>query len=355
MLYELFLLFEINIFQYITFRAGISFFIALVLTLILMPKFIAWAKKKKIKQPIYGLVDKHNNNEQKQNVPTMGGVIFIISTVVATLFTAHLTNTYIIGGLATILLFGFIGFKDDIKKILGQKNSAGLSAKEKLLLQIIFSAVIATYLIVSGFSTELYVPFYKNPIADFEYYSILFFILVMVSSSNGVNLTDGLDGLATVPSIFAIATLGVFAYLLGNIVLSNYLLLPSIDGVGEIAIIGSALIGALIGFLWYNSHPAEVFMGDSGSLSVGGFIGYMAIITKNEILLILIGSIFVIESVSVLMQVASYRTRQKRIFLMAPIHHHFEMKNWHENKIIIRFWIVALLSNLIALISIKIR
>jgi phospho-N-acetylmuramoyl-pentapeptide-transferase len=320
-----------------------------------MPKFIAWALKKKFNQPIYGLVDKHSQNENKKNVPTMGGVVFIFSTIVASLLTVHLLNFYVVGGLVTLILFGYIGFKDDIRKIVGKRNSAGLSAKEKLLLQIVFALIVSGYVILIGFPTELYVPFYKTPVWDMGLFAIPFFTLVMISSSNGVNLTDGLDGLATVPSAFAIGTLGVFAYLIGNVVLSNYLLLPNIDGVGEIVVIASALIGALIGFLWYNSHPAEVFMGDSGSLSVGAFIGYMAIVTKNEILLLLIGSIFVIESMSVLMQVASYKTRKKRVFLMAPIHHHFEMKNWHENKIIIRFWIVALLSNLIALISIKVR
>lgn len=177
----------------------------------------------------------------------------------------------------------------------------------------------------------------------------------MVSASNAVNLTDGLDGLATVPSIFSMLSLGVFIYISGNAVLSAYLLLPKVSGVGEIVIVAAALIGSLMGFLWYNCYPAEVFMGDSGSLSIGAFIGYMAIISKNEILLIIIGFVFVLETVSVILQVGSFKTRKKRLFLMAPIHHHFEIKGWAENKIIVRFWILALLSNLIALTAIKIR
>jgi len=352
MLYQLFLSFDINILQYISFRAGISFFIALVLTVIIMPTFIRWAKSKNIEQPIYDEVKQH---KEKGKTPTMGGVVFLTATLIASFISLDLTNFYAIGGITTLILFALIGIQDDIQKISGKNNSAGLSAKRKIYIQLIFSILIASYLYLSNFSTDFYLPFIKNPIGNFGLIFIPFFALVLISSSNAVNITDGLDGLATVPSIFAVITLSVFAYLSGHVIWSDYLLIPNIKGVGEVVIIGSALIGALTGFLWFNSHPAEIFMGDSGSLAIGGFIGYMAIVTKNEILLIIIGSVFVAEAISVIIQVSSYKTRKKRVFLMAPIHHHFEMKNWHENKIIVRFWIVALLSNLIALITLKLR
>jgi phospho-N-acetylmuramoyl-pentapeptide-transferase len=183
----------------------------------------------------------------------------------------------------------------------------------------------------------------------------IFWAIVITASSNSVNLTDGLDGLATVPSIFALSSLSVIVYITGNAVLSSYLFLPKINNVGEVSIIAVSLAGSLIGFLWYNCHPAQIFMGDSGSLALGGFLGYMAIISKSEVLLIAIGFVFVIETLSVIVQVASFKTRKKRVFLMAPIHHHFEQKKWHENKIIVRFWIIALISNIISLITLKIR
>ncbi|OHE14106.1 MAG: phospho-N-acetylmuramoyl-pentapeptide-transferase, partial [Sulfurimonas sp. RIFOXYB2_FULL_37_5] len=206
----------------------------------------------------------------------------------------------------------------------------------------------------SDFNTNLYIPFLKNPLFDMGVFAIFFWVVVIIATSNAVNLTDGLDGLATVPSIAALASFSIIIYITGNVTMSSYLLMPHIN-IGEVAIVSSALIGALTGFLWYNCHPAEVFMGDSGSLTIGAFLGYLAIISKSEILLLLIGSIFVIETLSVILQVGSYKLRKKRVFLMAPIHHHFEMKNWAENKIIVRFWIIATLSNIIALISLKIR
>jgi phospho-N-acetylmuramoyl-pentapeptide-transferase len=222
-------------------------------------------------------------------------------------------------------------------------------------LQIAFSLIVACFLCFTvDFSTELYIPFVKYPVLDMGGFAVVFWMLVIVATSNAVNLTDGLDGLATVPSIASLVSFSIIIYITGNVKLSSYLLLPNFS-VSEVAIISSALIGALSGFLWYNCHPAEVFMGDSGSLTLGAFLGYLAIITKSEILLLLIGSIFVIETLSVILQVASFKIRKKRIFLMAPIHHHFEMKNWAENKIIVRFWIIAILSNVLALITLKIR
>ncbi|MEA1917586.1 MAG: phospho-N-acetylmuramoyl-pentapeptide-transferase [Campylobacterota bacterium] len=353
MLYWLYETVSINILQYITVRAGIAFFIALFLTLFLMPKFIKWAQNGGKTQPINDYApDKH---KQKASTPTMGGVVFIFSTIVASFLSVQFTCPYVGGALLTLALFSFIGFKDDISKIRQNENLAGLSARSKLILQFGSASVIGAYLyFFAGLNSDLYIPFYKNPLLDMGFYSIILWALVLVATSNAVNLTDGLDGLATVPSIFALTTLGVVVYITGNAVISKYLLMPNF-AVGEVTIVSSALIGSLVGFLWFNSHPAEVFMGDSGSLTLGAFIAYMAIIAKSEILLFFVGFIFVIETVSVILQVGSYKIRKKRVFLMAPIHHHFEMKNWAENKIIVRFWIISMLSNLVALISLKIR
>lgn len=344
---------DINIFQYISVRAGISFFIAFVLTMYLMPKFIKWAKAKKASQPIYEHAPQ--GHQAKVGTPTMGGVVFISSTIIATLLTAKLSNIYVIAGLFCLALFSLIGMQDDYSKILKEKNSAGLSAKAKLILQFICASVVAFIIYKYGHSTELYTPFYKIPLFNMGLLAIVFWMFVIVGSSNAVNLTDGLDGLATVPSIMAFFTLSILVYITGHSVFSSYLLLPNIQAVGELVIIGTAVCGALIAFLWFNSHPAEIFMGDSGSLPLGALIGYMAIVAKSEILLLAIGFIFVLETVSVILQVGSYKLRKKRVFLMAPIHHHFEQKGWKENKIIVRFWIISFMTNLLALLSLKIR
>lgn len=344
---------DINIFQYITVRAGIAFFIAFFLTLFLMPKFIRWAKARSSGQPIYELAP--SSHQEKAGTPTMGGFVFIVATLVATLLTAKLNNFYVVGALLVITLFSLIGIKDDLSKITHNKNSAGLSSKAKLLLQVISALLVVAVLCIYNHSTTLYSPFYKLPVLDMGIFSVFFWILVIVSTSNAVNLTDGLDGLATVPSVIAFFTLSTIVYITGHAIISSYLLLPNIKLVGEVAIVGAAFVGALIAFLWYNSHPAEVFMGDTGSLPIGAFMGYLAIISKSEILLIIIGFIFVIETVSVILQVGSYKLRKKRIFLMAPIHHHFEEKGWKENKIIVRFWIISFMANLVALMSLKLR
>ena len=353
MFYWLYRHLEINIFQYISVRAGMSFFIAFVLTMYLMPKFIKWAKSKKASQPIYEHAPQ--GHQAKVGTPTMGGVVFIFSTIVATLLTAKLNNFYVIGGLLTLALYSFIGMQDDYSKISKEKNSAGLSARAKLILQFICAFVIGYMLYYFAHTTELYTPFYKLPLFDMGIFAIVLWMLVIVASSNAVNLTDGLDGLATVPSIMAFVSLSVLVYITGHAVFSSYLLLPNIQIAGELVVMGSAICGALIAFLWFNSHPAEIFMGDSGSLPLGAFMGYMAIVAKSEILLLAIGFIFVLETVSVILQVGSYKLRQKRVFLMAPIHHHFEQKGWKENKIIVRFWIISFMTNLLALLSLKIR
>ncbi len=352
MLHWLYTTFGINLFQYITLRAGIAFFIGLFMTLFLMPRFIAWAQKSSRVQPINEYVSAHQG---KAKTPTMGGIVFIFSTIVASLLTVNITNAYVIGGLLTLIFYAYIGFTDDWGKIRGANNLAGLSARSKMFLQLLFGLGIGIFLItVAKLDTGFYVPFLKTSLFNMGEFSILFWVLVFIATSNAVNLTDGLDGLATVPSIFALLSLSVIVYIVGNAALAHYLLMPKIPA-GEVVIIAAALIGSLLGFLWFNCHPAQVFMGDSGSLTLGAFIAYMAIISKNEILLILIGLIFVIETISVIIQVGSFKLRQKRVFLMAPIHHHFELKQWAENKIIVRFWIIALLSNILAIITLKIR
>ena len=353
LLYWLHNLFDINILGYITIRAGVSFFIALLLTLFLLPKFIRWAQRTSSVQPINEWAPERH--QTKVSTPTMGGIVFIGATIIASLFTIKFSNLYAVGAIGTLTIYSLIGFQDDFAKIRKNENLAGLKARTKLLLQVISALLISIYLCYfANFNTDLYVPFVKNPILDMSIFAPILWVLVIVATSNAVNLTDGLDGLATVPSIVALSTFSIIIYITGHATISAYLLMPNFN-VGEVAIIASALSGALIGFLWHNCHPAEVFMGDSGSLAIGAFLGYLAIISKSEILLLLIGSIFVIETLSVILQVGSFKLRKKRVFLMAPIHHHFEMKNWAENKIIVRFWIISILSNILALISLKIR
>jgi phospho-N-acetylmuramoyl-pentapeptide-transferase len=345
--------FDINIFNYITIRAGFAFFLALVFTLFFIPRFIRWAQKTSSVQPINDWApDRH---KEKVSIPSMGGIVFVSATIIASLLTVKLNNTYAIGALMTLFLFSLIGFQDDFAKIKKNENLAGLKARTKLFFQIISALIIACYLyFVSDFNTNLYLPFIKNPILDMGIYSLILWVLVIIATSNAVNLTDGLDGLATVPSLAALTSFSIIIYITGHAKISAYLLMPNFQ-VGEVAIISAAFLGALSGFLWFNCHPAEIFMGDSGSLTIGAFLAYLAIISKSEILLFFIGFIFVVETVSVILQVGSFKLRKKRVFLMAPIHHHFEMKDWAENKIIVRFWIVAILSNLLALISLKIR
>ena len=352
MLYELSQLLDINLFGYISVRAGLSFFIAFIFTLLVMPKYLAWALSKNANQPISKYVPAH---EGKRHTPTMGGAVFLIATLIAALITVDVTNPYIVGGIITLVGFGFVGLKDDLGKVLSGDNLEGLTPRGKMFLQALIALFATGLLLYSEFSTEFYIPFLKTPLFDLGYFAIPFWILIFLATTNAVNLTDGLDGLATVPSVIALFTLGAIVYVTGHAIFSEYLLVPNIKGVGEVMILASALAGGLLGFLWYNAYPAEVFMGDTGSLAIGGFLAYLAILGKSEVLLILIGIIFVIETVSVILQVGSFKLREKRIFKMAPIHHHFELKGWAENKIIVRFWMIAFIANILALISFKFR
>ena len=352
MLYELNNLLHINLFGYISVRAGLAFLLAFLLVLILMPRYLAWAVSKNANQPISKYVEAHTG---KGKTPTMGGAVFISATIIAAFIVIDLANIYVWIGLFTMIGFGLVGFKDDIGKILSGDNLEGLTPRGKMGLQIVITFISTGLLIYSGFPTEFYVPFVKTPLFDMGYFAIPFWILMFLAVTNAVNLTDGLDGLATVPSIISLVSLGVIVYITGHAIISQYLLMPNIKGVGEVLVLTTALAGALMGFLWYNCYPAEIFMGDTGSLSIGGFLAYLAILGKSEILLILIGFVFVMETVSVILQVGSYKLRKKRVFLMAPLHHHFELKEWAENKIIIRFWMIAFITNLLALITLKIR
>ena len=352
MLYELASLFNINLFGYISVRAGFAFFIAFMLTLYFTPKYIAWAISKNANQPISKYVPSHAG---KSHTPTMGGAIFLLSTLIAVFLVIDLTNLYVWGGLITLIGFGLVGFQDDLGKVTSGDNLEGLTPRGKMALQAVVASVSTAILLYAGFTTEFYVPFFKNPLFDLGYFAIPFWVLIFLATTNAVNLTDGLDGLATVPSVIALFTLAVIVYVTGHAIFSQYLLMPNIRGVGEVMILATALAGGLLGFLWYNCYPAELFMGDTGSLAIGGFIAYLAILGKSEILLILIGFIFVMETVSVILQVGSYKLRKKRIFRMAPIHHHFELKEWAENKIIVRFWMIAFITNILALITFKFR
>ncbi len=352
MLYELSQLLDINLFSYITVRSGIGFLIALILTLSLYPKYIAWAISKNANQPLSKYVPSHDG---KRHTPTMGGAVFLLSIVVAIVLSADLSNIYILTGLVVIIGFGLIGFQDDLGKVVSGDNLGGLTPRAKLLLQVVVSLITIGLLFYAQFPTDIYLPFLKTPLFDMGYGAIAFWLVLFLATSNAVNLTDGLDGLATVPSVIALSTLGLILYITGHALLSDYLLMPNIKGVGEVTIIAASFAGGLLGFLWYNCHPAEIFMGDTGSLSIGGILAYLAILGKSEILMLLIGLIFVIETLSVILQVASFKLRGERIFLMAPIHHHFELKKWAENKIIVRFWMISLVANILAIITLKFR
>jgi phospho-N-acetylmuramoyl-pentapeptide-transferase len=271
------------------------------------------------------------------------------------LITGNFNSLPLVVCISVMLSFFALGWLDDYLKII-KKNTNGVSAKGKLLWQFV-TAIIAGVVLVkmNVIDTNLYVPFVKGPLFDMGWSYIFFVSLVIVGSSNAVNLTDGLDGLVTGPVITSSATLGLLAYVAGHITISNYLFIPYIESVGEIMVLAAAIVGASVGFLWYNSYPAQIFMGDVGSLSLGGVLGTIAVVTKNELLFVVIGGIFVMEAVSVILQVGSYKLRKKRVFKMAPIHHHFELKGWPEPKVIVRFWIISIVLSILALATLKLR
>lgn len=360
-----------NLFRYITFRTASASLTALLLALILGPWLIRKLKEFQVGQ--YIREDGPQSHQSKAGTPTMGGVLIVLCAVIPTLLWADLANSFVWLVMGVTLAFGAIGFWDDYQK-LRKRNNLGLRARTKIFLQILVSfgfAVILILMTARGlYSTALTFPFFKNfrPELTLSYFLgnvwtyplaylpfLLFVILVLVGSSNAVNLTDGLDGLAIGCIVITASALTVLTYVAGHAVLAEYLDLEHLPRVGELTIFCGALVGSSLGFLWYNAYPAEIFMGDVGSLSLGGAIATVAVVIKQELLLPFIGGIFVVEALSVILQVASYRLRKKRIFKMAPIHHHFELTGWKESKIIARFWIVALIFALFALTTLKLR
>jgi phospho-N-acetylmuramoyl-pentapeptide-transferase len=343
-----------NVFRYITFRTIYASLTAFLICFILGPWVIRKLSYLQIGQ--YIQEDGPQTHHKKAGTPTMGGTLILLSIIVSTLLWTNLTNYYVWIVLLVTLGFGCIGFIDDYLMQIKKRNK-GLSVRNKFLLQSIL-AIVTGILICSyaGFSTRLTIPFFKNISPDLGKGYILFAALVIIATSNAVNITDGLDGLAIGPFIIASATYMIFAYVTGHFKIANYLQLRYVAGSGEIAIFCGAMAGSGLGFLWFNSYPAQIFMGDVGSLALGGAIGTVAIIIKQEILLILVGGLFVIETLSVIFQVGFFKiTNGRRIFRMAPLHHHFELKGWPEPKVIVRFWIIAIALALLAMSTLKLR
>lgn len=346
-----------NLFRYLTFRTGAALMTALFVSFILGPHLIRWLKSKQGKgQPIRE-DGPQSHIITKQGTPTMGGVLILLSLSIGTLLWADLTNAYVWACLLVTLGFGLVGFADDYLKVT-KLNPQGLRGRTKLIIEAIIATVAILWIAhASGpeLAGKFTPPLLKHIVIDFGIFYIPFALVVIVGASNAVNLTDGLDGLATMPVIIAAATFALIAYLIGNSVFSNYLQVTYVPGSGELAVFAGAIIGAGLGFLWFNAPPAMVFMGDTGSLSLGGALGAMAVVTKHEVELIVIGGLFVLETVSVIVQVVSFKLTGRRVFRMAPLHHHFEEKGWAESTIVIRFWIIALVLALIGLSFLKIR
>jgi phospho-N-acetylmuramoyl-pentapeptide-transferase len=344
----------LNVFRYITFRSIGAAVTAFLLVVILGPLFIRTMRRLQIGQVIRD--DGPATHLAKQGVPTMGGLLIIVAITLGTLLWARLDGMLVWLGVFIILFYGGIGFIDDFRKV-KKNNSKGLSAKGKLILQIIGASVVGLAIFLHpNFDGHLSFPFFKNLRPDLGWFYVVFAVLVIVGSSNAVNLTDGLDGLAAGPTVVTAAVYLVFSYLAGHVVLADYLQLPYVAGSGELAIFCGTIVGACLGFLWFNAYPAQMFMGDVGALALGGALGSIAIIIKQEFLLAIVGGIFVMEALSVIMQVGYFKlTNGKRIFLMAPFHHHFEKKGWHEPKVVVRFWIVSIILGLFAIATLKLR
>ncbi len=349
-----------NVVKYITFRASLAAVTSMALAIALGPWVIRLLYGWKIGQPIrkeecaplYAL---HKN---KEGTPTMGGLLLLLSVVITTLLWADIFNRNIQLVLLVTLWLGLLGFWDDVAKI--KKNrSLGLTARAKLGGQVLLGVLVWGFLMVhpktSGVMTQLTFPFFKDWVFDMGYWSLPFFLLVLVGSSNAVNLTDGLDGLATGCVIIAALAMGIMSYAVGHYTFANYLQMTYLPGAGELTVFCAAIVGAGLGFLWFNAYPAQVFMGDTGSLALGGALGMVAILTKKELVLPFVGGIFVLEALSVILQVSSFKLTGKRIFKCAPLHHHFEMKGWAESKVTIRFWIVAIVFSLFSLMTLKLR
>ncbi len=349
-----------GIFQYITFRAAYAAVAALLISFLLGPWVIRKLRQLKIGQEIRE--DGPESHFAKSGTPTMGGVLIIASIVIAILLFQDLDTPFTWLVLGSVVGFGLIGFADDFLKIT-KRNAAGLAARFKWITQFVLAAGIAVLIFIIrtardnnvDTTTFLYLPFFKDPVFDMSWFFVPFAIFLLLWTTNAVNLTDGLDGLATGLMIFVGITLSIISYLTGRADYANYLFIPFVQGGGELAISSLALVGACVGFLWFNSHPAQVMMGDTGSLGMGGMVGVLALLLKKEILLVVIMGVFVIETLSVIIQVLSFKIRKKRVFKMAPLHHHFELKGWDESKVVIRFWILGGLFTLLSLSTLKIQ
>ena len=342
------------VFEYITLRAILSIITALFISLILSPYIIKKFSVNNVSEVIRD--DGPSSHLNKTGTPTMGGLLILSSLIITTLLWADLENKYILYLLFITISFGVIGFIDDYKKL--TKSKKGMSAKSKIISQIFVAGILSVVMfnnIDSLAEQQFIIPIFKHIIVDLGIFFIPLTILVIISTSNAVNLTDGLDGLAIMPIVLVSGALGIFAYLSGNMNFSEYLLIPYIKNSGEITIFIGAIIGSGLGFLWFNTYPAQVFMGDVGALSLGAAIGLVAVIVRQEVVLVIMGGIFVLEALSVIIQVLSFKYRGKRVFLMAPFHHHFEKKGWAEPKIVVRFWIISFILILIGLATLKLR
>jgi phospho-N-acetylmuramoyl-pentapeptide-transferase len=347
----------LNVFRYITFRSGGAVATAWLVSFAMGPYIISWLRSlQPAGQPIRD--DIPESHMQKKGTPTMGGFMMLLAIVVSTLLWADIGNGYVWVALLVTLGFGAVGFVDDFLKV-SKRNPKGLSGRMKMVALTVIAAVAAlwfTWLTRAPLGTSLAVPIFKTALLPLGVVAfVLFAVFVMVGASNAVNLTDGLDGLAIGPVMIAAGCFALISYLVGNSVFANYLQINHVPGVGELAVFCSALVGAGLGFLWYNAHPAQVFMGDTGSLAMGGALGAVAVATKHELVLAIIGGLFVIEALSVMIQVFWFKRTGRRIFLMAPIHHHFQKKGWHEQQIVIRFWIIAVILALAGLSTLKLR
>ncbi len=346
-----------NVFRYLTFRSGGAAMTALIISFLMGPPVIAWLKSKQREgQPIRS-DGPEGHLLTKKGTPTMGGVLILMAIAISTLLWADLGNGFVWAVLFVTIGFGAIGLGDDYLK-LTRRSSAGLPSRVKFLAQIVIGCVAAIWIVQISpeqLQTHLAIPILKDVLINLGWFFIVFAVVVMVGASNAVNLTDGLDGLAIVPVMIAAACFALIAWLVGNIKFSEYLQIQYIAGTGELAVFCSALVGASLGFLWYNAPPAMVFMGDTGSLACGGALGGIAVITKHELVLAIIGGLFVLETVSVIVQVASFKLTGRRVFRMAPLHHHFEKLGWAEPTIVIRFWIIAFILALIGLSTLKLR
>ncbi len=346
---------DVALFGYITFRTVMAALTAMIVSLIVGPLFIRHMTERQIGQPIRELGPE--SHLTKAGTPTMGGTLILIALMISTLLWADLANRYVWTVLFVTAAFGAIGFVDDWRK-LKYKNSEGLSARWKYGLQSLAALIVAVFLYLTAdvpANTQLFFPFFKDIALPLGLGFVVLTYFVVVGSSNAVNLTDGLDGLAIMPAVFVSAGLGIFAYATGNTVFADYLAMPYIPGAGELAIFCAALAGGGLGFLWFNTYPAQVFMGDVGALAVGAALGVVAVAVRQEIVFMVMAGIFVIETLSVILQVASYKLTGRRIFRMAPIHHHFELKGWPEPKVIVRFWIISVMLVLAGLATMKIR